>query len=117
MYVRDRDTVKIYSYDATTDSWSQLPDCVTKSGSLTVINGQLTSVGGVNSNELLSLTGECAFMTSNIHDGVLRMTLYCIAGNLLVQILEIFLRIKFTGHVCACEALSHTPFNTFNVEC
>ena len=58
VYVRDRGTVKIYSYDATTDSWSQLPDCVNEDGSITVINGQLTTVGGYESNELFSLTGE-----------------------------------------------------------
>ena len=58
VYVKDRGTLKIYSYDATTDSWSQLPDCVKQSGSITVINGQLTTVGGVKSNELFSLTGE-----------------------------------------------------------
>ena len=58
VYVKDGVTVKIYSYDATTDSWSQLPDCVNQHGSITVINGQLTTVGGVMSNELFSLTGE-----------------------------------------------------------
>ena len=58
VYVKDGVTVKIYSYDATTDSWSQLPDCSNKYGSITVINGQLTTVGGVKSNELFSLTGE-----------------------------------------------------------
>ena len=55
--MRDHGAVKIYSYNATTDSWSQLPDRVTGRGSITVINGQLTTVGGINSNELLSLTG------------------------------------------------------------
>ena len=58
MYVRDGSTVKIYSYDATTDSWSKLPDCVKVGGSITFINGQLTTVGGNMSNELFSLTGE-----------------------------------------------------------
>ena len=58
VYVRDRRTVKIYSYDATTDSWSQLPDCVKERCTITVINGQLTTVGGDMSNELFSLTGE-----------------------------------------------------------
>ena len=58
VYVRAGGTVKIYSYDATTDSWSQLPDCVKGRCSITVINGRLTTVGGVESNELFSLTGE-----------------------------------------------------------
>ena len=51
-------TMKIYSYDATTDSWSQLPDCVKERASITVIRGRLTTVGGVKSNELFTLTGE-----------------------------------------------------------
>ena len=58
VYVRDGVTVKICSYDATTDSWSQLPDCVKEDGSIAVINGRLTTVGGYESNELFSLTGE-----------------------------------------------------------
>ena len=58
VYVRAGVTVEIYSYDATTDSWCQLPDCANKHGSVTVINGQLTTVGGFMSNDLFSLTGE-----------------------------------------------------------
>ena len=58
VYVRDGGTVKICSYDATTDSWSQLPDCVKEYSSIAVINGRLTTVGGDKSNELFSLTGE-----------------------------------------------------------
>ena len=58
VYVKDRASVKIYPYDATTDSWSQLPDCVKQHASITVINGRLTTVGGDESNELFSLTGE-----------------------------------------------------------
>ena len=58
VYIRNRHTVEIYSYDATTDSWSQLPNCVKERCSTTVINGQLTTVGGDISNELFSLTGE-----------------------------------------------------------
>ena len=56
--IRSGSSPKLYSYNATTDSWSQLPDCVKGGGSITVINGQLTTVGGVKSNELFSLTGE-----------------------------------------------------------
>ena len=55
--VRCGSTVEIYSYDATTDRWSRLPDCVKQRCSITVINGQLTTVGGVKSNELFSLAG------------------------------------------------------------
>ena len=58
VYVRAGGTVKIYSYDAATDSWSRLPDCVKEDASITVINGQLTTVGGYESKELFSLTGE-----------------------------------------------------------
>ena len=58
VYVQDGHTVKIYSYNVTTDSWFRLPNCVHESSSITVINGWLTSVGGEESNELLSLTGE-----------------------------------------------------------
>ena len=57
----------IYSYDATSDNWSQLPDFVHEKGSIAVINGLLTTVGGRSypssestfySNELFTLTGE-----------------------------------------------------------
>ena len=64
VHVRDQGTVKVYSYDITSDNWSQLPDCVHESGSLTIINGWITTVGGGSpfrhtySNELFSLTGE-----------------------------------------------------------
>ena len=58
VYIRSGSTLKIYSFDVATDSWFQLPDCVRKGGSITVINGRLTTVGGVKSNELFSLTGE-----------------------------------------------------------
>ena len=61
VYMIKNDTVNIYSYDVISDSWSQLPDCV-HDGSITVINGCLTTVGGGlysnYSNELLSLTGK-----------------------------------------------------------
>jgi N-acetylneuraminic acid mutarotase len=62
VYVMKSGTVNIYSYDVTSDSWSQLPDCVHRNGSITVINGCLTTVGGGSyhnySNELFSITGE-----------------------------------------------------------
>ena len=58
VYLRNEGTVKIYSYDVVTDSWCRLPDCVIEGGSITVINGLLTSVGGYISNGLLSLTGK-----------------------------------------------------------
>ena len=64
VYVRDRGTVKIYAYDVVNENWSQLPDCVQESGSLTIINGWLTTVGGGSPfthtylNELFSLDEE-----------------------------------------------------------
>ena len=62
VYVMKSSTGNIYSYDVTSDSWSQLPDCVYRDGSIAVINGCLTTVGGYSypnrSNELLSLTGK-----------------------------------------------------------
>ena len=52
----------IYSYDITSDSWFPLPRCVHESGSVAIINGWLTTVGGGTfvacSNELFSLTTE-----------------------------------------------------------
>jgi hypothetical protein len=61
VYVIKGGTVNIYSYDVTSDSWSQLPDCVHKDSSMTVIKGWLTTVGGGYypnySQELFSLTG------------------------------------------------------------
>ena len=62
VYVRNKGKETIYSYDVISDTWSQLPDCVHGSGSITIINGWLTTVGGYSypsdSNELFSLTGE-----------------------------------------------------------
>ena len=46
VYVVESDTVNIYSYDIISDRWSQLPDCVHREISITVINGCLTTVGG-----------------------------------------------------------------------
>ena len=70
--VVDRDTLYarfegsvIWSYDVTNDSWSRLPyfRSTHENGSITIINGRLTTVGGISnslahSNELFSLTGE-----------------------------------------------------------
>ena len=64
VYIRNEGRVSIYAYHATSDSWYQLPDCDCGSGSITVINGWLTTVGGGSiltctySDELFSLTGE-----------------------------------------------------------
>ena len=62
VYIRNEGTVNIYAYDVTSDSWSQLPNDIHRCGSLAVINGWLTAVGGgfftTYSNELFSLTGE-----------------------------------------------------------
>jgi serine/threonine protein kinase len=60
VYVKKGHTVNIYSYDVTSDSWSQLPDCIHKSDSILIINGWLTAIGGYSypdySNKLFSLT-------------------------------------------------------------
>ena len=52
----------VYSYVIISDSWSQLPNYGYDDGSITVINGWLTAVGGYtypdHSNDLFSLTGE-----------------------------------------------------------
>ena len=62
VYVRNGDTVNVYSYDATSESWSQLPDCVREGCSMAIIDGWLTTVGGYSypsySNELFSLIRE-----------------------------------------------------------
>ena len=63
VYVRRGDSVEIYSFDASKDSWFKLPDCVHGCCSIAIINGWLTAVGGgryqsTYSNELFSLTGE-----------------------------------------------------------
>ena len=62
VYIVKSNTINIYSYDVISDSWSKLPDCVQKDGSIAVINGYLTTVGGDAypncSNELFSLTGK-----------------------------------------------------------
>ena len=62
VYIRNGSFKEIFSYDVTSDSWSQLPDCVHKNGSITIINGWITTIGGYSSpsqsNELLSLTGK-----------------------------------------------------------
>jgi serine/threonine protein kinase len=62
VYVMKCNTVNVYSYDVTSDNWSQLPRGVHMNSSITVINGYLTTVGGSSYssyfNELLSLTGK-----------------------------------------------------------
>ena len=64
VYVIDVSTIKIYSYDAASDSWTRLPDCVYEKSSIIIINGLPSMVGGIHnpnlyySNELFSLTGE-----------------------------------------------------------
>ena len=65
VYVVAGGSVKTYFYDITSDNWCQLPDCVHVSGSITVINGLLTAVGGGHypySDELFSLTGEGSWL-------------------------------------------------------
>ena len=62
VYVRNEGSVvNFFSYDVASNSWFQLPDCVHKSGSITIINGWLTTIGGgsyLYSNELFSLIGD-----------------------------------------------------------
>ena len=52
---------KIFAYNSTTKTWSELPKCPNHSVSLTMVNGLLTAIGGKTSNyvltnSLLSLT-------------------------------------------------------------
>jgi N-acetylneuraminic acid mutarotase len=62
VYVMNSIVENIHSYDVTSDSWSQLPDCVHGFSSITVINGCLTTIGGGSYpdffNELFSLAGK-----------------------------------------------------------
>ena len=62
VYIKNGESVMICSCNVTSDSWSRLPDSVYSNSSITVINGQLTTVGGGSYptyfNELFSLTGE-----------------------------------------------------------
>ena len=60
VYVRGGGSVTTYSYDIISDRWSKLADCVYDNGSITIIEGWLTNIGGYSyshySNELFSLT-------------------------------------------------------------
>jgi serine/threonine protein kinase len=51
---------KVYAYDASTNSWSQLPDSRFKCCALAIINNSLTVIGGrkdmITTNKLFSLT-------------------------------------------------------------
>ena len=62
VYIRGGSSVNIYSYDVTSDSWSQLPDCVYGKGAIAIINGCLSTVGEYSrptrTNEVFTLTGE-----------------------------------------------------------
>ena len=57
-YFRREGTEQVHAYNSTTDTWTQLPDGRTAYTTLAIVNGLLTTVGGSNSNKLLSLTGE-----------------------------------------------------------
>ena len=67
VYIKRGDSVEIYSYDATKDSWSKLPDCIYGYCSIAIVDGWLTVVGGgkdmptIFFNELFSLTREGSF--------------------------------------------------------
>ena len=61
-YFRPSGTEQVHAYNSTTDTWSRLPDCRTKYTTLAIVNGLLTTVGGIvggnSSNKLFSITGE-----------------------------------------------------------
>ena len=57
-YFRPTGTGQVHAYKSTTDTWSRVADCRTQCTTLTIVNGLLTTVGGINSNKLFSLTGE-----------------------------------------------------------
>ena len=56
------ETGLVYEYDSKEEKWSELPKCPQRFGSLAILNGLLTAVGGRRSgkptNTLLSLSGE-----------------------------------------------------------
>ena len=63
VYVSMANAVVIYSYGIKSDSWSHLPDCIHAGGSMAIIDGWLTTVGGysyscTHSNKLFSLSDE-----------------------------------------------------------
>ena len=43
----DAESAKIYSFNVTDETWSQLPDCLQHHSSVTMIDGLLTTVGGI----------------------------------------------------------------------
>ena len=58
VYFRPGVTRNVYAFDSTSDSWCQLPECYTISSALAIVNSMLTTVGGIDSNQLFSLAGE-----------------------------------------------------------
>ena len=58
VYFRPGVTRSVYAFDSTSDSWCQLPDCHTISSALTIVNSLLTTIGGIDSNQLFSLVDE-----------------------------------------------------------
>ena len=57
-YFRPRDSKAAYSYQWSTEKWEELPPCPCKGSGLVIINGQLTAVGGVESEERYRLTNK-----------------------------------------------------------
>ena len=47
----------IYSYNTSSDLWTQLPDCPNQYSSFVVVNNMLTAIGGMRDNHAYSLKG------------------------------------------------------------
>ena len=52
----------IYSYNTSSDLWTQLPDCPNQCSSFVVVNSMLTAIGGMRDNHVYSLKGREAWV-------------------------------------------------------
>ena len=57
-YFRPYRTRRIYAFHLTNRTWSRFPDCLPEHTTLAIVGDVLTTVGGHQSNQLLSLTGK-----------------------------------------------------------
>ena len=47
IYIMDAESAKVYYFNVSDENWSQLPNCLIHHSSIAMINGLLTTVGGV----------------------------------------------------------------------